>query len=47
MWFARFDLSCGFGAFFAGFFHGCSNGGVVGWWGLDGRCVRYWVCSLR
>ena len=35
MWFARFDLSCGFGAFFAGFFHGCSNGGVVGFgWSL-------------
>ena len=34
MWFARFDLSCGFGAFFVGFFRGCSSGGVVGfgWW---------------
>ena len=34
MWFARFDLSCGFGAFFVGFFCGCSSGEVVGfgWW---------------
>ena len=34
MWFARFDLSCGFGAFFVGFFRGCRSGGVVGfgWW---------------
>ena len=34
MWFARFDLSCGFSAFFAGFFYGCSSGGMVGfgWW---------------
>ena len=34
MWFARFDLSCGFSAYFAGFFRGCSNGGMVGfgWW---------------
>ena len=20
---------------------------VVGWWGLDGGCVGYWVCSRR
>ena len=34
MWFARFDLSCGFSAYFAGFFRGCSSGGMVGfgWW---------------
>ena len=34
MWFARFDLSYGFDAFFASFSHRCSSGGVVGfgWW---------------
>ena len=34
MWFARFDLSCGFSAYFASFFRGCSSGGMVGfgWW---------------
>ena len=34
MWFALFDLSCVFSAFFVGFFCGCSNGGMVGfgWW---------------
>ena len=37
MWFARFDLSCGFGAFFAVFFPW-----VQQWWGGEVWMVVMW-----